>query len=115
MLSEHTYELCKENIWVRELDLTRVKGKRKPVKIYELIDSRDKSLDDGVLSFLDLYQTGREAYTSANFQQAIQLFEQAEQARPFDKAVQIHLERARAYLQAPPPSDWDGVHTMTTK
>ncbi len=115
VLSEHTYELCKENIWVRELDLTRVKGKRKPVKIYELIDSRDKSLDDGVLSFLDLYQTGRQAYTSANFQQAIQLFEQAEQARPFDKAVQIHLERARAYLQAPPPSDWDGVHTMTTK
>ena len=27
VLSEHTYDLCKDKIWVRELDLIRVKGK----------------------------------------------------------------------------------------
>lgn len=38
VISEFTYERVKEWVIVRELDLIRVKGKNKPVKIYELID-----------------------------------------------------------------------------
>lgn len=38
IISEFTYELVKENIIARELDLIRVKGKELPVKIYELVD-----------------------------------------------------------------------------
>lgn len=38
IISEFTYEQVKEDIIARELDLVRVKGKEKPVKIYELID-----------------------------------------------------------------------------
>jgi adenylate cyclase len=115
VLSEHTYELCQDHIWVRELDLTRVKGKRQPVKIYELIDTRDHTLDAPTITFLDCYQAGRQAYLNQDFEQAIQIFSEAHQIRSFDRAVTIHLERARKYLDNPPPEDWDGVHTMTTK
>ncbi|MBN1499644.1 MAG: adenylate/guanylate cyclase domain-containing protein [Spirochaetes bacterium] len=38
IISEYTYEYVKEHVFARELDLIRVKGKEKPVKIYELID-----------------------------------------------------------------------------
>jgi adenylate cyclase len=38
IISEYTYELVKDNVIVRELDLIKVKGKSKPVKIFELID-----------------------------------------------------------------------------
>ncbi len=38
MISEFTYELVKKWVIARELDLTRVKGKTKPVRIYELLD-----------------------------------------------------------------------------
>ena len=38
IISEHTYEKIKDLFVVRELDNIRVKGKKKPVKIYELID-----------------------------------------------------------------------------
>jgi len=38
IISEFTYELIKENFVCRELDNIRVKGKQKPVKIYELLD-----------------------------------------------------------------------------
>jgi class 3 adenylate cyclase len=38
VLSEFTYELVKNNVIARELDLTKVKGKNKPVRIYELLD-----------------------------------------------------------------------------
>ncbi|HAK46394.1 MAG TPA: adenylate/guanylate cyclase domain-containing protein, partial [Spirochaeta sp.] len=38
IISEYTYGLVKEKVIVRELDNIRVKGKNKPVLIYELID-----------------------------------------------------------------------------
>jgi len=37
IIGENTYELVKDNVIVRELDLIRVKGKKVPVRIYELI------------------------------------------------------------------------------
>ncbi len=115
VLSEHTYDLCEDLIWVRELDKTRVKGKNEPVSIYELIDFKKNPLDQTAQDFLALYQEGRAAYTGMQFKQAIALFEKAAQLRPSDRAVDIHINRAQAYLQNPPPADWDGVHTMTTK
>ena len=115
VLSEHTYELCKDKIWVRELDRTRVKGKATPVNIYELIGSNQDPLDSKTKEFLDLYKSAREAYTSMEFDEAIQLFEKAKQIEPDDRAVVTHIRRAKAYLNDPPPRDWDGVHTMTSK
>ncbi|AEJ19528.1 adenylate/guanylate cyclase domain-containing protein [Gracilinema caldarium] len=48
IISEFTYGLVKDHFIVRELDNIRVKGKNKPVLIYELIDSID-SLDPPAL------------------------------------------------------------------
>ena len=115
VLSEHTYELCQEHVWVRELDLIRVKGKLKPVKIYELISDRTHPLTPEMLTFLDLYRKGRKAYVSQEFHLAISLFDKALVLQPHDKAVKIHIERAQSYIQRPPTPDWDGVHVMTTK
>jgi adenylate cyclase len=38
IISEFTYTLVKDKVLVRELDNLRVKGKNKPVVIYELVD-----------------------------------------------------------------------------
>ncbi|MEL6606113.1 MAG: adenylate/guanylate cyclase domain-containing protein [Cyanobacteria bacterium J06614_10] len=115
VLSEHTYELCQERINVRELDLIRVKGKLKPVKIYELIGECAQPLDMKMKTFLDLYAQGREAYKAQSFDLAISLFRLAQALFPEDKAVELHLARANSYLLRPPAADWDGVHTMTMK
>lgn len=115
VLSEHTYEFCRDKIWVRELDRTQVKGKRRAVNLYELIDSRDHDLEPSMQEFLDLYATARQAYTHQQFEQAIHLFQQADRMRPGDRAVHVHIHRAEAYLVQPPPDDWDGVYVMTTK
>jgi adenylate cyclase len=39
IISEFTYETVKNSFVCRELDMTKVKGKAKPVKLYELMDS----------------------------------------------------------------------------
>ena len=41
IISEYTYGLVKDRVIARELDNIRVKGKNKPVLIYELIDVKD--------------------------------------------------------------------------
>ena len=41
IISEYTYDLVKERVIARELDNIRVKGKNKPVLIYELLDVID--------------------------------------------------------------------------
>jgi len=41
IISEYTYGLVKDQVVVRELDNIRVKGKQRPVLIYELIDIKD--------------------------------------------------------------------------
>jgi class 3 adenylate cyclase/GAF domain-containing protein len=115
LLSEFTYQLCSDRIWVRQLDKIRVKGKHQAVNIYELIGDRSTPLDANTQEFLFHYQNGRAAYLSRNFQQAISCFEAAKSIRPKDQAVDIHLERARNYQQTPPPKSWDGVWTMIVK
>jgi len=42
IISEFTYEKVKDKVYARELDLVKVKGKNLPVRIYELLDLRDK-------------------------------------------------------------------------
>ncbi|MHC0063037.1 GAF domain-containing protein [Nostoc sp. UIC 10890] len=115
LLSEFTYQLCSDRIWVRQLDKIRVKGKHQAVNIYELIGDRNTPLDAKIQEFLFHYHTGRAAYLSRNFSQAIASFKAAKCIQPQDQAVDIHLERAHNYQQTPPPEFWDGVWTMLTK
>jgi adenylate cyclase len=115
ILSEFTYNLCSERIWVRELDKIRVKGKNQAVSIYELIGTTDMPLNDTTKRSLELYEAGRRAYLNRDFQGAIDYFAKTLQLKPSDKAVITQLERSRNYLANPPSEDWDGVYTMTTK
>jgi adenylate cyclase len=115
ILSEFTYSLCSDRIWVRELDKVRVKGKNQPVGIYELLQSSSEPMEGETQRFLELYKKGREAYIARNFHKAISFFEAALAIRQKDKPVEVHIERSLNYLKVSPPDDWDGVHTMATK
>jgi len=115
ILSEYTYNLCRDRIWVRELDRIRVKGKNQAVSIYELVGDVDMPLNDSTKRFLDSYEAARAAYRNRDFRKALDYFHEAHYIKPNDQAVIIHLERSRNYLDNPPPDLWDGVHTMITK
>jgi len=115
ILSEYTYNLCRDRIWVRELDRIRVKGKTKPVSIYELIGDRQYPLTPQTEEFLDLYAAGRQAYMAMNFKEAAHHFTAAQRLRADDRAIAIHLERVTSYLHNPPSANWEGVYTMTVK
>ncbi|RJP21814.1 MAG: CHASE2 domain-containing protein [Candidatus Abyssobacteria bacterium SURF_5] len=115
MISEFTYALCKSDVHVREIDLIQVKGKAKPVSIYEVLGRASESLPPGLEEVVNHYLIGLQAYRKKAWQEAIKAFEQALAAVPDDGPSLTYLNRCREYLSAPPPPDWDGVYVMTTK
>jgi len=66
-------------------------------------------------NLLDVYKQGLERYKQQDFQNALRLFEEARSFDPEDGPTNLYIERCTAYISAPPPQDWDGVFTMTTK
>ncbi len=44
IISEYTYEQVKDRVITRELDIIKVKGKAKPVRIYELMGLKDEEV-----------------------------------------------------------------------
>ncbi|MBW4660539.1 MAG: adenylate/guanylate cyclase domain-containing protein [Drouetiella hepatica Uher 2000/2452] len=118
VISETTYEPCRHQVWVRELDYIRVKGKSKPVSIYELVGLRSEVLPDSKMRSIDLYRQGRELYLSRKFSSARTAFSQIlEEINPFDKAALLHVERCGYWLSDLATDEkWEeGVWTLTEK
>ncbi|ERT05897.1 adenylate cyclase [Lyngbya aestuarii BL J] len=66
IISDNTYHRYAERLIVRELDYITVKGKSKPVKIYELVGIREgklaRPLSEDQQNIIDHYHKGREYY-----------------------------------------------------
>lgn len=115
LLSEFTHELVKEKIFARELDLIVVKGKTRPVKIYELIDDEVDRVRDDKKKLVELYCTGISKYRDREWRIAAEFFERALSIDSSDYPSEMYLERSKVYEIEPPPADWNGVFVMQTK
>jgi len=115
ILSEFTYQHCRDRIWTRQLDKIRVKGKNQAVTIYEVIGDRKTPLDSKMEEFLLHYHAGRAAYLSRNFQQAMLCFQAAQTIKPTDSVVNMYIQRTEKYQQIPPPESWDGTWILSFK
>ena len=109
-----TYNNVKDTMLCRPLDLIRVKGSKKPIKIFELVGTRkqsSKEMQEKVLEF----QKGLDFYFSKQWKNAEDFFSQFLERFPDDKPAQVFLERVRTLIKDPPPEDWDCVFSFFTK
>jgi adenylate cyclase len=114
LIGQRTAELAKNDVEVREIDLLRVKGKKEPVVVFELL-ARKGRLDDKKRRVIDVYLEGLTAYKMRNFSTACARFSEAVALDPSDGPSRVYLERSTNYRQMPPPVEWDGVYEMTSK
>ena len=118
LLSENTYAGVEEpQLIFRELDLIRVKGKLQPVKLYELVGSREtpEGASPEMEERLELFAQGRACYRERRWQDAQILFEKLLERWPEDGPARTFLDRCRAYEMEGPEQNWDGVYIMTHK
>jgi len=115
MIGERTYQLAQEQIIVRELDLLRVKGKTKPVQVYELLGLVENGLPENKKQILDFFREGYKNYLGQNWSTAIKYFQQALTIDPNDGPSKTYIRRCEQFSKIPPREDWDGVFTLQTK
>jgi adenylate cyclase len=116
IISEYTFQPCRELIWHRELDWIRVKGKNEPVRIYELVGLRGDAITNQKQELIERYHKGREYYLKRKFRQAWNEFATiVEEIDPDDKAAKLQMERSQHFVNNPPAEEWDGVISLTEK
>ena len=117
IISQFTYDRLapdkRQEMQFRDLGMVRVKGKQRPVKIIEVL-YRQHPLYQRPQD-LAIYRQAQEALLARQFSTARQLAGQFLSQYPQDLPAQHLRERAQHYLQHPPPEDWDGTTTMTSK
>jgi adenylate cyclase len=113
IISEFTHEKVKDHFFCRELDLVKVKGKNKPVRIFQLL-GRD-GVADNVRSAVECFHQGLECYRNQEWSKADELFRRTLSLNPEDKTASLYLGRCNACQLDELPSDWDGVFTCKTK
>ena len=115
LVSEFTKEKLKGTYRLREVDLVVVKGKTKPVSIYEALDYHDTESFPNMMDTLGYFKEGLALYRGGDFTKSKNAFEQALQANPHDKLSQMYIGRNEQLMKQAPPADWSGIWVMEDK
>jgi adenylate cyclase len=97
----------------RELDRVRVKGKDRPVTIYQPL-CRAEQLRSDQREELGRYETALGYYRLQNWEQAERTFRHLAEAYRHPLYA-LYLERIAYFRANPPPDGWDGVFVYTRK
>ncbi|MBI4535787.1 MAG: adenylate/guanylate cyclase domain-containing protein [Ignavibacteriae bacterium] len=115
LVSQRTYDLVKDRILGRELDLITVKGRSEPVTTFELIQRLNGPVDPKLEKFLECYAEGVRFFRQRCWSDAKTKFDEAFALRPGDYPTNLYIQRSSLFVMSPPPRDWNGVFEMTMK
>ena len=115
LVSESTVQKLKGTYRLRAVDLVVVKGKTQPVKVFEILDYHDEGSFPNLMDVVNHFNDGMNAYQAANWDKAIERFNQCLKLNPEDHLSQSYVERCETLKADPPKGEWDGVWVMKTK
>ncbi|MEE9464045.1 MAG: GAF domain-containing protein [Candidatus Neomarinimicrobiota bacterium] len=115
LISEYTFNSLKATYRTRQIDRVIVKGKTKPVGVYEVVDYHNKETFPNMVEVLGHFNNGIEYYNEGRWDEAVKLFKQALKGNPNDKCSQMYIERCALLKKNPPEGEWDGVWVFESK
>jgi adenylate cyclase len=101
-----------DRIDVRELALIKVKGKKVPVKIFELIGLKGEAPAER-LEKARQFEAAFAEFRARRFNKAWELFLSLSQKG--DRPSEVYVSLCERYMTDPPPQDWDGSYQMDHK
>ena len=95
------------------IDLVRVKGKQKPIRIYTPLAGPELSREeaDKYSQHQELGRQAFELYQGRQWQEAITIY----QKLPYPKFAEVLSQRCRSFAANPPPDNWDGAFNLVRK
>ncbi|MBI5365752.1 MAG: GAF domain-containing protein [Planctomycetes bacterium] len=115
LISEFTAKELRGAYRLREIDLLRVRGKTRPVKIFEVLDAFGAAEFPHLDQVITLSAQGLSCYRQRAWREAREPFARALELHPADGVSRRYLERCDEFARRPPPEEWDGVWTMDQK
>jgi adenylate cyclase len=113
IVSEDTKVLAPDFVY-RELDRVRVKGRKKPLAIYEVLGEKEE-VNEAALTDLQQYLVALDAYRNQDWPLAEALFKSLSQAQPLCRLYAIYMERIVHFQSNLADADWDGVANFREK
>lgn len=117
IISEETYKKINEEFFnIRFIDVVGVKGKEKPVKIFEIFDSDLDQLKRLKIDTLEDFKSAVKDYFQQNFEKSLKLFLKINKINPDDKVTEIYINRCEKIIKGEwNPDSWDGINRLDQK
>lgn len=112
MVGERTRELAQGDVEFRELAGLRVKGKKKPVTVFEVLGAKG-AVPEAQIATARRFEAGLRLYEARDFAGAARVF--AELKAAGDPPSSLYLEECERFIREPPGADWVGVIVLTAK
>lgn len=104
-----------QDLYLRTAGRVRVRGRSKPLTLYEVLAAEPPALLLERLATLDEYEDAITAYFSGDPARAVRGFANCLRQTPDDVQVQHFLEAAQGLLRNGVPEHWDGIEDIRTK
>ncbi|MBI9033475.1 MAG: adenylate/guanylate cyclase domain-containing protein, partial [Bacteroidales bacterium] len=99
----------------RFLDIVKVKGKKKAVYIFELLNGDSDDCRYLKMETKALFGMAIDEYRNKEFESALKNFSALLDKNPMDHAALMYLKRCKEAIKHGVPDDWDGVETFLFK
>lgn len=114
IITEHTQSELDDTILTRQLDKVSVKGKQKPVAMYEVMGLVSE-VEDAKQKLASEYNQAIHFYFERKFIEAAELCDQILSIWPDDIPSKNLKTRCEIYNANPPSAGWNGAWVMTKK
>ncbi len=117
LVSEETLHALEEinQYRVRFLDKVKVKGKKQPVSIYEILNGDAEDIMHLKIKSQADFDMALAYYNQKAFAMSQIYFERVLDIHPEDKTAQLYLKRSTRFVKDGVPENWAGVVTIASK
>ncbi len=114
LIAQRTVDLAQGKIEVRPVAKLQVKGKTRPVMVYELL-ARAGELTASQREAQQTFTEAFAAFLRRDWTQAEFLLQSVLRLQPGDAVAELYLQRVHDYARKPPEPDWDGILKLDEK
>jgi adenylate cyclase len=97
MMSEASLARCENMVEARELDMVRIKGRREPIRAFELMSAKGR-LSHDQLQLRGTFSTGLIAFRNRDYAGALAMFRSCRETAPGDRPATVYIERCEREL-----------------
>lgn len=118
LIGEETANSVRGRFALLPVDRIRVKGKSEPERIFTLLGDETVREEESFARLSRIHAELIESYTARKWRSVERLSTSCRKAAgPFhlEGLYELYGARARGFLKAPPPRDWDGVYVAAAK